>query len=310
MRFCYLLLVAATSGLGACSQAPRPVRLDFIGSSRFTSSNRVANPADTLSTRLYASGDSVNKVPLTRFTVTVTYAPTSNPVVYASPAVTLQNQPPDPPIIFLDSMLSVAAAKQFVYQTAFGARTTSGSEAWEFMLTDGTNTAKRTFNVRVLNRDSLTDFHQYTLRIPTAPARPARPFVALLPGLAFPASMLRASGAPGRALIDLEYRPGATSLSVYQNPDVASRSAQLRVISPAVLDSAGFTRLTTPGQIAGVFGPRRPASPVLATGPLARNTVVAFRTADDHAGVFRVSRLTQTPYPVLEIQVRIVKTPG
>ena len=304
--FC-LLFFAVAALLASCTQAPRPVRLDFIGSSRFTSSSRTVGFADTLSTRLYASGDSVNKVPLMHFVVAVTYDPTSNPVVYASPAVTLPSQLADPKLIWLDSTLSVAAAKQFVYQTGFGARTTSGRERWEFTVEDGTNSATRTFQLQVRRPDSLADFHQYTLRIPTAPAQPPRPFVALRPGLAFPASMLRASGAPGRQLIDLEYRPGATSLSVYHNPDQPARSAQLRVTD---LDSAAFTRLTTPGQIADLVGPRLPASPVLATGQLARNTVVAFRTVDNHAGVFRVSRLAQTPYPVLEIQVRVVKTPG
>lgn len=299
-------LLAAASLLTACNQAPRPVRLDFIGSSRFTSSARTVGPADTLSTRLYASGDSVNKVPLTHFVVAVTYDPTSNPVVYASPAVPLVNQQADPRLIWLDSTLSGAAAKQFVYQTSFGARTTSGRERWEFTASDGANSATRTFQLQVRRADSLADFHQYTLRIPTAPARPPRPFVALRPGLAFPASMLRASGAPGRQLIDLEYRPGATSLSVYRNPDQPARSAQLRATA---LDSAAFTRLTTPSLIAGVFG-QQPGGPVAATGQLARNTVVAFRTVDNYAGVFRVSRLAQTPYPVLEIQVRVVKTPG
>ncbi|WP_375416362.1 hypothetical protein [uncultured Hymenobacter sp.] len=303
MRLSLSLFLAALTGLTACTKEPRPVRLDFIGSSRFTSSDRTAGPGDTLSSRLYASVDTTSELALTHFRVTVRYEPTPVPQVYATPALPLRNVPGDS-LVYLDSTFTAAAARrQLVYQNSFGTRTTSGRERWEFTVSDGNNMSTRTFRVRVINRDSTADYHQYTLRIPTAPARPARPFVALLPGLALPASAIRAS-APGRQLIDLVYRPGATSLVVYENPDRTARA----VLRRTALDSVAFVRLATPTLIAGAF--TQAAAPAPSTGVLARNDVIAFRTVDNHVGVFTVRRLALTPYPVLELLVRVLKTPG
>ena len=302
MRSLFLLL-PALSLLAACAKSPRPVRLDFIGSTRFTSSARVVGAGDTLSTRLYASGDSANDVPLKHFTVKVTYDPTRNPLVYPPPPAVLQNLLPDDPLLYLDSTLSPQAAKQLVYQNGFGARTTSGRETWEFTVSDGPNTATRSFRLRVAKTDSLAEFHQYVLRIPTAPAQPPRPFVALLPGLALPASVLRASAA-GRQLIDMVWRPGATALAVYPNPDNATR-AELR---STTLDSASFVALTTPALISTAYDQSQPFAAGTSTGLLTRRQVVAFRTVDRHRGVFFVRRIVTAPYPVLELQVRVLKT--
>jgi hypothetical protein len=307
MRLSFLLplLLTGLTLLAACTKEPRPVRLDFIGSSRFTAGNRRASPGDTLSVRLYASGsdDSVT-LPLRHFTAQVTYDPGPQPVVYSTTG-TAPSLPNGVSLVYLDSTLLAAnATRELVYQTTFGTRTTSGVERWEFTVSDGTNSATRRFQVRVNNGDSLALFHQYTLRIPSAPARPPRPFVALLPGLALPASALR-SGPTGRALIDLVYRPGATALELYQNN--SAPRAQLRLTG---LDSTTFARIATIGQITEVVGPALPSSPVTSTGPLQLNQVFAFRTIDNHAGVFTVRRLAQTPYPVLELLVKVLKTPG
>lgn len=296
------LLLPALGLLAACSKSPRPVRLDFIASARFTTSARVVGPGDTLSTRLYASGSDSATAPLTRFTVKVTYDPPRNPRVYPVPPAVLQPVPPDPPLVYLDSVLSPQAAGQFVYQNGFGTRTTSGHETWEFTVTDGPNMSTRSFRLRIANTDSLADFHQYVLRVPTAPVQPPRPFVALLPGLALPASVLRA-GPAGRQLIDMVWRPGATSLSVYKNPDNAAR-AELR---STALDSASFLALTTPGLISTAYDQSQPLTSGT-TGLLTRRQVVAFRTVDRHRGVFYVRRIVNAPYPVLELQVRVLKT--
>ena len=80
------------------------------------------------------------------------------------------------------------------------------------------------------------------------------------------------------------------------------------VLRPTTLDSVAFVRLATPPLIAGAFA--QAATPVTSTGVLTRNQVVAFRTVDNHVGVFTVRRLALTPYPVLELLVRVLKTPG
>lgn len=309
MRRFPVFFFAALSLLAACSKAPRPVRLDFIGSPRFTSSYRTASPGDTLSTRLYASGDSANKSPLTHFLVTVTYSPAPNPPVYATPAVPLLNQQAAEPLVFLDSTLAVTASRQslyeLVYQMGFGARTTSGSETWVFEVKDKDNSATRSFRIRVSKPDSLAEYHQYTLRVPTAPAHPARPYVALLPGLALPVSALRAS-ATAQNLIDLEYRAGAGSLSVYASPNTAKRTVLRQTTG---IDSTGFLALNTAARIGGVFGSTNAqAFPTpTVTGPLVRNQVVAFSTVDGHLGVFIVRRIVSSPTPVLELVVRVLK---
>ena len=311
MRCFFGALLIPVTLLTACTKEPRPLRLDFIGSGRFTSGNRPANPGDTLSARLYAAVDTANEAGLRRFQVSVTYEPGADPRLYPVAGAPAARVPAKSTLLYLDSTLTTQGLRQLVYQTTFGARTTSGRETWEFTVTDTNGeSAARRFQVRVANRDSLTTYHEYLLRIPAAPARPARPFVALLPGLALPASALRpASARTSRDLIDLVYRPGATSLTIYERhaPDDPARGAQLL---PTALDSAAFLRLSTPALVAGVFGARRPTSPALTTGPLRRAQVVAFRTVDGHAGVFIVRRIVQTPSPLLELLVRVTKVPG
>ena len=310
MRFLFASLAASLTLLVcSCTKEPRPLRLDFIGSGRFTSGNRTAGPGDTLSARLYGAVDTVNKNALSRFRVTVRYEPGPGPRAYPVAGAPTAPAPDSLTLVYLDSVLTPGAARQLVYQTTFGARTTSGREQWEFTVTDaGKASAARRFRVRVAKGDSLADYHEYLLRIPAAPARPARPFVALLPGLALPATALRADKA-ARNLIDLVYRPGATTLAVYrrQTPDNPDRGVQLLNTD---IDSVRFLTLNTPAAIARVFGPGRTVSPLAGTGPLRRGQVFAFRTVDNHAGVFIVRRLVQQPYPVLELLVRVVKVPG
>lgn len=307
MRLLFLTLSALTL-LAGCTHEPRPVRLDFIGSSRFTSANRTANPGDTLSTRLYGTVDT-KEATLKHFQARVTYKPTRIPVIYpvsgAAPGAD-----GDAPLLYIDEDLSASALREVVRQISFGTRTTSGFEEWEFTVTDNANpanSARRTFKLRVSRADSAAQFHQYTLFIPAAPAAQLRPYVALLPGLAFPASVPEA-GLAGRNLIDLEYRPGTNALQLYQKPvtDPTTPTAQLQLTS---IDSVAFGRLITPEAIRDVFGPARPTSPVSSTGPLVRNQVVGFRTIQNHAGAFIVRRIRQTPYPVIELQVKVSKTP-
>ena len=313
MRFLFASLAASLTLLAcSCTKEPRPLRLDFIGSGRFTSGNRTAGPGDTLSARLYAAVDTANEAGLRRFQVSVTYEPGADPRLYPVAGAPAARVPAKSTLLYLDSTLTTQGLRQLVYQTTFGARTTSGRETWEFTVTDTNGeSAARRFQVRVANRDSLTTYHEYLLRIPAAPARPARPFVALLPGLALPASALRpASARTSRDLIDLVYRPGATSLTIYERHAPADDPARGAQLLPTALDSAAFLRLSTPALVAGVFGARRPTSPALTTGPLRRAQVVAFRTVDGHAGVFIVRRIVQTPYPLLELLVRVTKVPG
>lgn len=302
MRFLLLFLSTASVLLGACTKEPRPVRLDFIASSRFTSSNRTANPGDTLTARLFASDP--DSLPLTRFQVSVTYEPTRNPLVYATQPTGTQNVPNDPTLVYDDVLLTNRRIKQLVYQTTFGTRTTSGNERWDFTITDkDNNKATRSFRLRIANRDSLADFHQYTLRVPAGSARPARPLLALLPGLAFPTSILGAAPANGQ-LIDVMFRASTTSLEVYQENPVTTRAE----LHTTTLDSTRFRNITTAAQLGAAFDVSQ-AGVVTTTGQLRRNQVVAFRTVDKHKGVLIVRRIFQTPYPMLELLVRVKKTP-
>lgn len=303
MRVLFLLLLAALTGLASCTNEPRPLRLDFIGSSRFTSSNISRRPGDTLSARLYSSVDTTSDATLSRFRVTVTYSPLRNPRLYTGVVNLAKDTVGDPPLVYLDTDLSTRPLRQYVYQTTFGARTTAGREKWEFMMTDSKgHSITRRFQVRVINPDSLSDMHQYILRVPAAPALPPRPYVALLPGLAFPASTLTAeAGFANRELIDMVFRPGNTSVEVYQE---ALRTARAELHTTR-LDTTQFLSLNTPAQLAAQFDESQGGNAL--SIPLVRNQVVAFRTVDKHRGVFRVRRIYQSPYPILELQVRVKK---
>lgn len=191
MRFTILLFGAALlGGLGACTKVSGPLQLYFVGSSRFTSGNKLGQqPGDTLATRVFAATSSASTASLKELRVRVTYTPTYQPFAYPQPltAFIFSNLPSGQQVTYLDTMLT-AGTKSFLLTSVFGVRTTSGAERWEYEAsdTDG-NTSIRSFVTTVRRGDSTLTYHNYPLRL-NVPARgvSVRRFIQLKPGLAWP----------------------------------------------------------------------------------------------------------------------------
>jgi len=185
-----LVLFSALLLAGCGAKSSGPLSLYFLSSTRFTSGNRTAvGAADTLATSLYAltdtSTDRSNH--LTRFTATVTYSPRREPFAYPTQLNLFQNNlAPDDPVTILDTTLTRG---DFLYTTVFGARTTAGTERWDFTAQDKSgNTSARFFVVSVRRTDSLAVYNDYPLRLVVpATTKSARRFIDLKSGLALPA---------------------------------------------------------------------------------------------------------------------------
>lgn len=193
----HLLLFFGLALLAACTDVneKNAQRIDFVGSSRLTASNKTLTlPGDTLASRIYAEANSDDPSQiLTRLRITVTYMPRRNPFLYPTPLSSLNrdsiNNNPDAGLIYLDTLLT-ANPKNLLFTSVFGVRTTTGSERWQYDLLDPDTTvrASRAFRVSMRRSDSLNTYHDYTLKL-LAPAngRGARRFLQLRAGLALPA---------------------------------------------------------------------------------------------------------------------------
>lgn len=229
--FCLLLL------LSGCSKDNGPLRLDFVGATRYISSNRTGvGPADTLSSRIYAEAQD-NQL-LTRMRVTVKYLPRRSPFLYPSPISALVrdsiDKNPDPDFIYLDTLLDVAAtpavpstSKSFAFSSTFGVRTTSGVERWQYDLlnSDGSVATSRAFQVSVRRADSLTAYHDYTLKLPVpASGNAARRFLQLRAGLALPAYSLLG--------MDMAMNSASQQATQQQTTDLILMRSGTQLVSP------------------------------------------------------------------------------
>ena len=197
-----LVLFSALLLAGCGAKSSGPLNLYFLSSKRFTSGNRTSiGPADTLATSLYTLTDTVTDKSnhLTRFTATVTYSPQREPFAYPTQLNLFQNNlPADAPLMYLDTMLTRG---DFLYTSVFGARTTAGTERWDFTAQDKSgNSSTRFFTLAVRRIDSLSVFNEYTLSL-VVPATTvaARRFIDLKSGLALPAYSV-VGGVPNPAL--------------------------------------------------------------------------------------------------------------
>lgn len=312
MRFSPILLLLFA--LAACNPDPKPgPRLDLVGSTRFLSADRASTtPADTFTTRFYAEMRGRDAASLKALRVRVRYTPTRNPIDYPTP-YDADRAPQDPgPLTYLDSLLP-AGQREAAFQFTANTRTTSGVEQWVFEAedTDG-NVTQRTFRLRLRNADSTLVYHRYTLRVsaPTGPG--ARSYVALLPGLALPPYALR-NRPDNQALIDVAYVPlasNAPSLAVPTDPlaqlgNWANRRAtQLR---RTTLNEEAFNSADTAGELQAAFTNGTDFATATNTGPLVRNQVVAFRTADNKTGLLFIQEFPTAPTAAILMRVRITK---
>jgi hypothetical protein len=211
----YFAFLLATLALAGCSKAPGPQRLDFVNTTRYTSSNRVGlSPADTLATRVFAENTDANGANLGRLVVTVQYQPRRNPFVYPTPLSSFSRDSIDKSsesFVYLDTILVDRKGQQlsnFTFTNIFGVRTTTGAERWQYDLRNskGDPTASRAVRLGMRRPDSLATYQDYTLRLiipaigvganDTVRIKSSRRFLHLRAGLALPAyTVLRAGAA-------------------------------------------------------------------------------------------------------------------
>ncbi|RYY18304.1 MAG: hypothetical protein EOO36_08495, partial [Cytophagaceae bacterium] len=226
--------------LVGCTKVYGPQRLDFINTTRYTSSNRTGlAAADTLASRVYAENTDAKGASLGRLVVTVTYQPRRNPFLYPTPVSalsldSLNKNPQD--FVFLDSTLA-AGTNTFLLTTTYGVRTTTGLERWTYDLYNTSNdkTASRAIQLSMRRPDSLAIYQDYTLKL-VIPAvgvpsgvrlKSTRRYLSLLAGLALPGyTVLRASGpadstsaqARAQRLIDLVILPDGLTIASLNAP--------------------------------------------------------------------------------------------
>ncbi|SHJ35327.1 hypothetical protein SAMN02745146_2888 [Hymenobacter daecheongensis DSM 21074] len=313
MRHRLLLLLPAPlllSLLVACSKTPAGPRLDLVGSSRYTSFDRIlTTPGDTVTFKLYSSVRTADRL-LTHVRIFVNYTPTKNPLRERADydAVTVAaNQ--DPELVFLDSAMS---AREFLLQTTLNARTTSGREKWRFEAEDAEgNKVSRSFQLQLRNSDSLRlTYHRYTaqLQAPGAGGN-RRSFLALLPGLTLPRFTVRTNAA-AQSLIDVVYVATRNGIVLAAPTDtiahLAAWPARPTAFRSTALDKAGFDAADTGQELTDLFA-GNPNAPATRTAPLAKGQVYAFRTQDQKSGLFFVQEILTAPVPTVLLQVRVTK---
>lgn len=336
MRFRLLLLLLPVL-LGACSKTDSPVRLDFVGIGTLISGNKTVSPNDTLTTRAYAVG---NDNALTRLRITVKYEPTRNPIIYPIP---LSNYDPkntenDDALVYLDSLvrprytgLNAPRGGELLFVNKFTARSTSGTELWQYTATDVKDqTASRSFRLTARKADSAAVFHNYTALLrPTLALAPdtvrdqARVFLALRSGLLLPryAVLNNEKSLQGnQALIDLICLGTTTTvslnapadiltlhLSTMKWPDANRRRTRLRRtgLSPTDFGNAATTAAFTTAFAGGTL-----FTDSLSTGTLAKDQVVAFRISENnqtYTGLILVSDLVLGTAPKLTCTIKVQK---
>ncbi len=345
MRF-RLLLLLLPGLLGACSKTATPVQLDFIGTSTLTSGSKVVNANDTLTTRAYAVG---NDNALTNLRITVRYEPTRNPIIYPLPLSSYDPKKAvnDDELVYLDSAVTkkkyiktgyngAPRGGEFVFVTRFTARSTSGTERWQYTVTDTTGqSATRAYRLTVHKPDSAALFHNYTVLLrpvlPTAPPAPdsvraqARVFLSLRSGLLLPKYALinnKRTLQANQQLIDL-ICVAKTNTVILSAP--ADANPQNLLLNPATWPVANrrATELRrtalTPTDFAGVittaafntaFANGTLFADNLSTGPLAKDQVVAFRVTEAnvvYTGLLLVSDLVPGTSPTLTCSVKVQK---
>ncbi len=302
--------------LAGCGKTAAPVRLDLVGAANLTSSDRALGAGDTVAVRLFAQS---TDQPLTRLLVTVRATPRRRAFVYPLPLSSFrpENQPAAPEQIILDSTLAGPPSDELTFRTTLAARTTTGTERWEFAAFDGAgHRASRAFRLVVRRPDSLALVQAYTLLLRPGRGPQARPYLVLDSGQVLPPYAARPDRPENQQIIDLVAleAPDGLRLAAPAAPAAVplparwprARATRLR---PTPFDASGFGTPTTATAFQGFFdGAARFSLPGdYATDVLTKNQVIAFQTAGGHYGFLQIIDLLRTPYPLLKVSVRMAK---
>ena len=342
MRLRPLLPLLLSLLLAACAKNNAPVRLDFIGTAGLTSGNRSVSPSDTITTRAYVVGADN---PLVRMRVTVRYEPTRVPFLYPLPlsGYNPKSTPDDDELIYLDSLIAPAASAQyrggeFVLLNKFTARTTSGAERWQYTVLDNQGeSASRAYRLTARKPDSAAVFHSYAARLRPVPAgavapgprggqvldslrNQARVFLSLRSGLQLPRHALlnqQNSLQANQPLIDLVCLSDGATVSLAAPASAilapaptrwpAANRRRTRLLR-TTLSETNFNNAATTAAFTAAFAAGQVLVPdSLSSGPLAKGSVLAFRTYDNHTGLLLVADLTTGTAPLLSCRIKVQK---
>jgi hypothetical protein len=336
-----LLLLCLPLLLAACSKSARPVQLDFVGISTLTSGNNTVQPNDTLTTRAYAVG---NDNTLKRLTIKVTYEPALTPIIYPSPLASydpknLPDKNKQQEIIYLDSLIvpqpgntNGHAISEALFVNQFTARSTSGTELWQYTATDVTGaSASRAYRLTARKTDSAAVFHSFTTILRPVPRRAvvapgvrsrSRVFLNLQYGLLLPKYAVlnqERSVEANQNLVDLICVANGTTVRLVAPANTVDSICTL----PAVWATRRATGLRLTGLTAAQFGTAVDADlptsynnsgdltpNVFATAPLSAGQVLAFKITEgsiDRYGLLLVSSLVLGSSPVLVCSVKVQK---
>jgi hypothetical protein len=309
-----LFLLLLLSLVAACTpDSGSGPRIDFIGTSRFVSNNRlVTTPGDTLSTRLFADNRN-SDVNLKQLRITVEYEPQARPFIYDSPYD--PSRAPRDNIVYLDSAITT---NKFAYQFTFGARTTSGRETWRFEITDDEGrSSSRSFQLTTRKADSvLAPYHEYIARLQAPVSARTLSFLDLDAGLLFPKTATR-TNPDIQDRIDLLYLPAAGNPPILATPSdnlftinkilgvQAWSRRNATVLKLTTLVPTGFTGATTPQALTTAFNST--PTTITRTQPLLLNQVFAFQTASGQTGLLLVEKLPTSDRPTVDLRVRVTK---
>ncbi|PJJ48471.1 hypothetical protein [Hymenobacter chitinivorans] len=313
MRLRFPLSAAVAAGLlaSACAPdsdtGPNPY-VNLVGSSRYVSASRLATTAgDTLTSKLYAEATGSTK--LKRLLITVGYSPRKNPITYPATGYNPNNFA-EPDLVYLDSTLSERDA--LAYQFTFNTRTTSGSEQWNFAVFDTQqHSSSRGFRLTLRNSDSALVYHRYTVHLQQARNTTSRSCLALPSGLALPGFTVRTNPA-AQQLVDLICVPTATGKpSLATLADKAFKRDSTKWLNPRITqlrrvpaDQNTFSSAVTAQNFTDLYSQ---GETITNTGPLLKNQLFAFITADGKYGLLTVVEIRSLPVPTLDLQVRIAK---
>ncbi|MBJ6109117.1 hypothetical protein JAO73_08855 [Hymenobacter sp. BT523] len=340
MRF-RLLLLCLPVLLGACSKTNPGVQLDLIGATGLTSGNRTASPSDTLLTRVYAVG---NNDSLRRLRIVVNYEPGLTPIAYPTPLSSFdpaKNAPEPQEIVYLDSLIKPAYKStppfpggEYLFNNSFAARTTSGTERWQYTITDKQGeTASRAYRITVRQSDSAQVYHRYTALLRPVPGNRLRAdslravrrvFLNLRTGLLLPkfAVLSRVPLAANQALVDLialSADGNSVSLSSPSDARVLNLSnarwptRRTTVLKSTILSDTNFANANTAAAFTSAFAAGNDFPAVTNTGPLSKNQVIAFQVQDDggavYTGLLLVTNIVLGTSPTVACTVKVQKVP-
>ncbi|ALD22050.1 hypothetical protein AM218_13550 [Hymenobacter sp. DG25A] len=298
------------SGLAACTPEPgSEPRFNFVGSSRFTSNDRLlTTPGDTLTTRVTGDlRDSLNDPLLQHYTITVDYTPKEK-----------DEEKKLPQLVYFDTTFS---SLNFNYQLTFGARTTSGYERWKHTLTNADGKAvSRSYLLTVRNPDSLKAYHPYKVFLQAARRTSSRSTLNARQGLVFPGFTVRDNPA-AQQLVDLIALPSAAGGIELASPTDATVAAAAPVLNSTAwltrnattirqtsLAQAQFSLLTKATDLVALYDSAKVSTTPTRSGALVKEKVLTFRTAAGRTGAIYVEDVTNnTALPRATLQVRIDK---